>query len=77
MIKNLKQPMNLNAMSDRNAFNDAPILTPEDDLFSIEAFTQALANRFREISSPVGATIALNGAWGSGKSSAVNLILIT
>lgn len=55
-------------------FNDSPILIPEDDRFGIDGFAQALAQSFRNIHSPVGATIALNGPWGSGKSSAVNLI---
>jgi predicted KAP-like P-loop ATPase len=55
-------------------FNDAPILTPEDDRFGIDPFAQALAKSFRDIESPIGATIALNGPWGSGKSCAVNLI---
>jgi predicted KAP-like P-loop ATPase len=55
-------------------FNDTPILTPEDDLFGIDPFAQALAKSFRKIESPIGTTIALNGPWGSGKSCAVNLI---
>jgi predicted KAP-like P-loop ATPase len=55
-------------------FNDAPILTPEDDRFGIDRFAQALAKSFKDLESPIGATIAINGPWGSGKSSAVNLI---
>ena len=55
-------------------FNDAPILTPDDDRFGIDPFTQALAHSIRRMSSPIGATIALNGTFGSGKTSAVNLI---
>ncbi|HOO51094.1 MAG TPA: P-loop NTPase fold protein [Alphaproteobacteria bacterium] len=55
-------------------FNDAPILTPDDDRFGIDRFAQALAKSFKDIDSPIGATIAINGPWGSGKSSAVNLI---
>ncbi len=55
-------------------FNDAPILSPEDDRFGIDRFAQALAQSFKEIESPIGATVAINGPWGSGKSSAVNLI---
>ena len=55
-------------------FNDAPILTPDDDRFGIDRFAQALAKSFKDIDSPIGATIAVNGPWGSGKSSAVNLI---
>lgn len=57
-----------------NYFNDAPILTPEDDKFGIDRFAQALSRSIRDIESPIGATIAINGPWGSGKSSAVNLI---
>jgi len=55
-------------------FNDAPILTPDDDRFGIDQFAQALAKSLKDIESPIGATIAINGPWGSGKSSAVNLI---
>lgn len=57
-----------------NYFNDAPILKPQDDKFGIDRFAQALSRSLRDIESPVGATIALHGPWGSGKSSAVNLI---
>jgi len=57
-----------------NYFNDAPILTPEDDRFGIDSFAQALSCSIRDLESPIGVTIALNGPWGSGKSSAVNLI---
>jgi len=55
-------------------FSDSPISVPEEDRFGIDPFARALASSFSGISSPVGATIALNGPWGSGKSSAVNLI---
>lgn len=61
-------------MSEARFFNDAPIFAPEDDRFGIDRFAQALAESFKNIESPIGATIALNGPWGSGKSSAVNLI---
>ncbi|MCD4650817.1 MAG: KAP family NTPase [Candidatus Cloacimonetes bacterium] len=57
-----------------NYFNDAPILMPEDDKFGIDRFVQALSRSIRDLDSPIGATIALNGPWGSGKSSALNLI---
>lgn len=55
-------------------FNDSPISVPEEDRFGIDPFARALAASITQIKSPVGATIALNGPWGSGKSSAVNLI---
>ncbi len=55
-------------------FNDSPIETPADDQYGITPFAQSLAKSILGIKDPVGTTIALNGAWGSGKSSAVNLI---
>lgn len=61
-------------MNTNEFFNDAPILTPHDDHFGIDQFAQTLAKSFKNIDSPIGATIAINGPWGSGKSSAVNLI---
>lgn len=61
-------------MSDERYFNDAPIAEPADDRFGVDSFAQALARGIRGIKSPVGATVALNGPWGSGKSSALNLI---
>jgi predicted KAP-like P-loop ATPase len=55
--------------------NDKPIKEPAEDRFGIDPFAQALAAAIRRIKSPEGTVIALNGPWGSGKSSAVNLIL--
>jgi predicted KAP-like P-loop ATPase len=55
-------------------FNDSPIEKPEDDQYGVAAFSSALATSLLGMASPVGTTIAINGPWGSGKSSAVNLI---
>tara|TARA_R100001244_G_scaffold74392_2_gene59423 strand:- start:3357 stop:5513 length:2157 start_codon:yes stop_codon:yes gene_type:complete len=55
-------------------FNDSPIESPEDDQYGITPFARSLAKSVLGIKNPIGTTIALNGAWGSGKSSAVNLI---
>jgi len=55
-------------------FNDSPIETATDDQYGITPFAQSLAKSILGIKDPVGTTIALNGAWGSGKSSALNLI---
>jgi predicted KAP-like P-loop ATPase len=55
-------------------FNDSPIELPEDDRYGITGFATALATSFLGMSNPIGTTIAINGPWGSGKSSAVNLI---
>lgn len=57
-----------------NYFNDTPIETSEDDQYGINPFAVSLAKSIRSIKTPIGTTIALNGPWGSGKSSAVNLI---
>src|SRR4051812_941640 len=58
----------------KNYFNDSPITSPTEDRFGMDPFARALARSFSELNAPVGSTIALNGPWGSGKSSAVNLI---
>jgi predicted KAP-like P-loop ATPase len=55
-------------------FNDSPIERREDDRYGIHAFAEALATSLLGIAKPVGSTIAVTGQWGSGKSSAVNLI---
>ncbi|MCS3805053.1 putative KAP-like P-loop ATPase [Chromobacterium alkanivorans] len=55
-------------------FNDSPIEKLEDDQYGVAAFASALATSLLEMANPVGTTIAINGPWGSGKSSAVNLI---
>lgn len=56
------------------AHNDQPISTPAEDRFGIDPFAAALAKSILKIKSPRGSVIALNGPWGSGKSSALNLI---
>lgn len=55
-------------------FNDSPIETSDDDQYGITPFAKSLAKSLKSIKNPIGTTIALNGEWGSGKSSAVNLI---
>ena len=55
-------------------FNDSPIETPDDDLYGVTPFAQSIAKSIRSIKKPIGTAIALNGSWGSGKSSIVNLI---
>ncbi len=55
-------------------FNDSPIENVEQDTFGVANFAKALAKSLLSIKAPIGSTIALQGPWGSGKSSAVNLI---
>ncbi|MCG7981771.1 MAG: P-loop NTPase fold protein [Candidatus Thiodiazotropha lotti] len=57
-----------------NYFNDSPIEIEEDDQFGAAPFAQSLAKSILTIQAPIGTALAINGAWGSGKSSAVNLI---
>jgi len=57
-----------------SSHNDQPIRKPEEDQFGIDPFAAALAKSILKIESPTGTVIALNGPWGSGKSSAVNLV---
>ena len=62
-------------MIDKPTYNDAPITDPSADRFGVDPFAKALAVSIRKIGSPDGTVVALNGPWGSGKSSAVNLLL--
>jgi predicted KAP-like P-loop ATPase len=55
--------------------NDKPITEPSEDRFGIDPFAKTLACSIRNLKAPEGTVIALNGPWGSGKSSAVNLLL--
>jgi predicted KAP-like P-loop ATPase len=55
--------------------NDTPIVTPEDDQFGVDPFAKALARAIAQMPSPKGVVIAVNGPWGCGKSSAVNLVV--
>jgi predicted KAP-like P-loop ATPase/cation transport regulator ChaB len=55
-------------------FNDSPIENADDDQYGIAPFAKAIATSIATINNPVGTTIAINGPWGAGKSSAVNLI---
>ena len=55
-------------------FNDSPIKSAEEDRYGITPFARCLAKSIKSIKAPFGTCIALNGPWGSGKSSAINLI---
>lgn len=54
--------------------NDLPISSPADDRFGLNPFAEALAKSIIGMEAPAGAVLAVNGEWGSGKSSAINLI---
>jgi predicted KAP-like P-loop ATPase len=54
--------------------NDSPIEFPAEDLFGLDPFAHAVSASIRNMPAPAGVVLAISGAWGSGKSSAVNLI---
>lgn len=60
------------AQSDLDA--DRAVLAPDDDAFGYYPFARSLAKAIRKTPSPIGVVMALNGPWGSGKSSLLNLI---
>ncbi len=59
----------------RGIQGDSPIRLPEHDAFGIDPFARAIAHSIREADIQDGLVYAVNGAWGSGKSSAINLVL--
>lgn len=55
-------------------YGDLPIATPDEDVFGIDPFVLSLARSLRRMRTPQGVVVAINGPWGSGKSSAINLL---
>lgn len=57
-----------------NNFDDKPIRKPLEDRFGFDPFASAIADTIRNLESPEGSVISINGPWGTGKSSIVNLV---
>lgn len=55
-------------------FNDVPIKSKSDDKYGFSPFASRIARTIPRIKKPIGTTIAINGPWGSGKTSVLNLI---
>lgn len=55
--------------------SDAPINNPDQDLYGIQGFAKAMARTISNADASDGLVLSINGPWGSGKSSACNLIL--
>jgi predicted KAP-like P-loop ATPase len=53
---------------------DHPITEPHQDMFGFDPFARAIAASIAALRNPEGLVIGIHGPWGSGKSSAVNLI---
>ena len=55
-------------------FDDKPITSPEQDSFGFDSLAKAIAASIAKMEVPDGTVIAVNGPWGSGKSSVINLV---
>lgn len=56
-------------------FSDKPITDPQKDRFGFDPFAKAISDCIKGIREPDGSVVAIYGPWGSGKSSAINLVL--
>lgn len=57
-----------------NNFDDTPIDDPSEDRFGFTPFAKAISDCIRELDNSFGSVVAIYGPWGSGKSSAINLV---
>lgn len=55
-------------------FDDKPIKSPREDKFGFKAQAKTIADAISQMTAPEGTVIAINGPWGSGKSSFINLV---
>lgn len=55
-------------------FDDKPIQLPSEDHFGFDPFAKAIAETISGFDNPEGSVISINGPWGTGKSSIVNLV---
>ncbi len=53
---------------------DRPVRTPEKDALEFAPFAKHLAESIVAMAPPQGMVVAVNGAWGSGKSSLLNFV---
>lgn len=53
-------------------FSDLPVVNKEDDIFEVSNYVNALSAFIKECTTPM--TIAIQGTWGAGKTSLMNLI---
>lgn len=60
--------------SDAKLSSDVPVSDPADDAYGFAPFAKNLAKAIRNTPSPHGLVMAVNGPWGAGKSSMLNLV---
>jgi predicted KAP-like P-loop ATPase len=70
-------PVDANPENDSSALldDDSPIRTASQDRFGVDPFAGIVARALANQGAAEGTVIALNGPWGAGKSSAVNLVI--
>lgn len=54
--------------------SDTPVTDPKQDAYGFAGFARNLAKAIRVTPSPHGLVMAINGPWGAGKSSLLNLV---
>jgi predicted KAP-like P-loop ATPase len=73
-MRNTAVPALEGSTPDVRRYDDGPIEEVGHDLYGFDPFAKTVADSIRNLRSPHGSVVALNGPWGSGKSSTVNLI---
>lgn len=61
-------------MAEQENFEDQPISEPAQDQYGITPLAEAIAASIRSMKPVSGSVLAINGPWGAGKSSVVNLV---
>jgi predicted KAP-like P-loop ATPase len=70
-----EEPLNIEDQSSALLDDDSPINTAAQDRFGVDPFAGIVAHALVAQGPAEGTVIALNGPWGAGKSSAVNLVI--
>jgi predicted KAP-like P-loop ATPase len=52
--------------------SDRPIASEDDDVLGFSQFADALARSLTEMAPDEGIVVSIEGAWGAGKTSALN-----
>ena len=65
---------NKNTSSELLNCSDTPQTNPEQDLYGYAPFAKRIAEAIHQTPCPQGIVIGINGAWGSGKTSALNFV---
>lgn len=64
----------MSAIPNQGVSGDRPLNNPDDDELGYASFALQLAQRILTTAAPEGFVIAINGPWGSGKTSLLNMV---